>query len=108
MQPSKIAATTKWLIGISLFPYQQQLERGRDRPRVGKTSALRSRWTPYFRRPVWLESDSRSDVTSDDASVNVNDTLDGAQTATMVLEARHVDSCLLRDYRSCDGRRTLN
>jgi hypothetical protein len=31
------------------------------------------------------ENDGRSDVTSHDASVKVNDTLDGAQAATMVL-----------------------
>src|ERR1700678_1590866 len=52
-------------------------------------------------------SDVTSNVTSNDVSVKVNDTQDGAQSATMVLAAKCAGSCLLRDCRSCDGRRTF-
>ena len=64
-----------------------------------------------------LENDSRTDITSNvtrnDVSVKVSDTLDGAQAATMVVEAEAeaeatcAGGCLLRDCRGCDGGSTL-
>ena len=60
-----------------------------------------------------LESDNRSDLTSNvtrnDVSVKVNDTLDDAQAATMVVKADEMcaGSCLFRDCRSRDDRPTL-
>jgi hypothetical protein len=86
------------------------LSAGEILPAIGKISALRSK--KRLRTLVHqykLESDSHSDVTGNDASVKVNDTLDGDQAATMVVkaEAMCAGSCLLRDCRSDDGRRTL-
>src|ERR1700733_4425190 len=113
MQSSKIISATRWRIGISLFSWQQQLARARSSWRLARQVLSIARGHRTFIDKYELESDSRSDVTSNvtsnDASVNVNDTLNGAQAATMVLEAeaRCAGSCLLRDDRSCDGRRTL-
>jgi hypothetical protein len=86
MQPSTIITPMRRRIATVFFSYE--LSAGEIVLAVGKTSALHSRWTPYVDRyKSWkaMESDSRSDVTSNDASVKVNDALDGAESATTVL-----------------------
>ena len=106
MQPSTIITATRRRIGISLFSYWQQLERGaRSSWRLARQVLYIARGHRTFVDQYELESDSRSDVTSNDASVKVNDTIDGAQTATMVFdaEAECIGSCVSRDCRSCDG-----
>src|SRR6202035_421349 len=105
MRPSTIITAMRRRVGIVFFSCE--LSAPEIVLAVGKTSALHRTWTQYLRRPDELKSDSRSDVTSNDGSVKVNDTQDGAQAATMVFEARCAGSCLLRDCRSCDDRRIL-
>jgi hypothetical protein len=86
MQPSTIITPMRRRIAIVFFSYE--LSACGILLAVGKTSALHSTRTPYVDRyESWkaLESDSRSDVTSNDASVKVSDALDGAQAATTVL-----------------------
>ena len=101
-------------IEISLFSYQQQLESKLN---------CRSDWQDkcfYIARghctlvdQYELERDRRSDVTSNvtgnDASVKVYDTLDDAQSATVAVEAEamYAGSSPFRDCRSRDDRRTL-
>ena len=86
MQPSTIITQMRRRIAIVFFSYE--LSAGEILLAIGKTSALHSTWTPYFRRPVRELGDSRSDVTSNDASVKVNDALDGAQAATTALAGK--------------------
>ena len=94
-------------MGSNVSSASNKLSAGEIVLAVGKTSAYIAGGLPTLVDPYEWEGNSRSDVTSHDASVKVNDTLDGAQAATMVLEARRAGSCLLRGCRSCDGRRTL-
>ena len=106
MQPSTIVTAVMRRVGISFFSYQQQLEPESEHP-DGWPHKCFTYPLDSFVDQYELERDSRSDVTSNDASVKVNDTLDGAQAATVALAARHAGSCLLRNCRSGDGRRTL-
>src|ERR1700685_83370 len=111
MQPSKMMSAMRRRIGTSLFSYHSNLNVREIVPGGWQGKCFRSHWRSYFVDQFELESDNRSDVTSNvtsnDVSVKVNDTLDGAQAATMVLEAGCAGSCLLRGRRRRDGRRTL-